>query len=78
MTWSTVGSWFRKGDVAEIGLLVEDGRQRNGLGRALLDELATSARDAGITTFVAHTLSDARHVHRMLRRLVDEADALAG
>ncbi len=65
-----VGSWFRNGDdAAEIGLLVEDGRQHAGLGRALLDELAASARDAGITTFVAHTLSDSRHVHRMLRRL---------
>lgn len=64
-----VGSWFRKGDVAEIGLLVEDGRQRSGLGRGLLDELAASARFAGITTFVAHTLSDSRHVHRMLRRI---------
>ncbi len=57
---------------------MEDGRQRNGLGRALLDELATSARDAGITTFVAHTLSDARHVHRMLRRLGPSTIECAG
>ena len=27
------------------------------------------ARDAGITTFVAETLADSRHVHRMVRRL---------
>jgi GNAT superfamily N-acetyltransferase len=65
-----VGSWFRNSDdAAEIGLLVEDAREHGGLGTALLDELATTARDAGITTFVGHTLSDARHVHRMLRRL---------
>jgi GNAT superfamily N-acetyltransferase len=69
-----VASWFRNQDAsvpgaAEIGLLVEDDRQRHGLGRALLDELATSAHHAGITTFVAHTLADARHVHRMLRRI---------
>jgi GNAT superfamily N-acetyltransferase len=65
-----VGSWFRNQEhTAEVGLLVEDGRQRSGLGGALLDELAASAHYAGITTFVAHTLSDSRHVHRMLRRL---------
>ena len=45
---------------------------------ALLDELATSARDVGITTFVAHTLSDARHVHRMLRRLDPSTIECAG
>jgi GNAT superfamily N-acetyltransferase len=65
-----VGSWFRNAeDTAEIGILVEDGRQRRGLGRALLDELAASAQHAGITSFVAHTLADSRHVHRMLRRI---------
>jgi GNAT superfamily N-acetyltransferase len=65
-----VGSWFRNDtDTAEIGLLVEDASQRRGLGRALLDELAAGARHAGITTFVAHTLAESRHVRRMLRRL---------
>ena len=69
-----VASWVRNqgtcGDHgAEVGLLVEDAFQHLGLGTALLDELATSARHEGITTFVAHTLADARHVHRMLRHL---------
>jgi len=74
-----VGSWFRNSDEpAEIGLLVEDGRQHGGLGTALLDELAASARDAGITTFVAHTLSDARHVHRMVRKLGPSTIQCAG
>jgi len=74
-----VGSWFRNShDAAEIGLLVEDGRQRGGLGGALLDELAASARHAGITTFVAHTLSDSRHVHRMLRRVGPSTTECAG
>jgi GNAT superfamily N-acetyltransferase len=74
-----VGSWFRNGDdAAEIGLLVEDGRQHAGLGSALLDELAASARHAGITTFVAHTLSNSRHVHRMLRSLGPSTIKCAG
>ena len=65
-----VGSWFRNQvHCAEVALLVEDARQRQGVGTALLDELVASARTAGITTLLATTLADARHVHRMLRRL---------
>jgi GNAT superfamily N-acetyltransferase len=65
-----VGSWFRNQvHRAEVGLLVEDAHQRQGLGSALLDELVVSARTAGVTTLVASTLADARHVHRMLRRI---------
>jgi RimJ/RimL family protein N-acetyltransferase len=64
-----VGSWFRnQGDTAEVGLLVEDAFQRQGLGSALLDALVDSARYRGITTLVAETLTDSRHVHRLLRR----------
>jgi GNAT superfamily N-acetyltransferase len=65
-----VGSWFRnQPEAAEVGLLIEDAFQHQGLGTALLDELATTALDEGITTFVGHTVADARHVHRMLRDL---------
>ena len=65
-----VGSWFRnREDTAEVGLLIEDAFQHQGLGTLLLDELATSARQAGITTLLAHTAADARHVHGMLRRI---------
>jgi RimJ/RimL family protein N-acetyltransferase len=65
-----VGSWFRnEHDTAELGLLIEDAFQRQGLGALLVDQLAASAREAGITTLVANTLSDARHVQRMMRRL---------
>jgi GNAT superfamily N-acetyltransferase len=65
-----VASWFRNAeDTAEVGLLVEDAWQHQGHGTALLDTLAESARAAGITTFVAHTLADSRHVHRLLRHL---------
>jgi GNAT superfamily N-acetyltransferase len=69
-----VGSWFRNepgpaGDGAELGLLVEDAHQGQGIGTALLHVLTASARDAGVTTLVGHTLADARHVHGMLRHL---------
>ncbi len=69
-----VGSWFRNqrdrsGDAAEVALLIEDAVQTRGLGTALLDQLAADARGEGITTFVADTLADARHVHRMLGRI---------
>ena len=65
-----VGSWFRnQGDTAEVGLLIEDAFQHRGHGSALLAELAESARHAGITTLVGHTLAESRHVQRMLRRL---------
>jgi GNAT superfamily N-acetyltransferase len=73
-----VGSWFRKGDVAEIGLLVEDRWQHQGLGRELLVALAAGARAADVTTFVAHTLADARHVHRMLRGIGPTTTHCAG
>ena len=65
-----VASWFQNdGDTAEIGVLVEDAWQRKGYGTALLDTLVESARHAGITTFVAHTLAESRHVQRMVHRL---------
>jgi GNAT superfamily N-acetyltransferase len=65
-----VGSWFRNELVsAEVGLLVEDAAQRQGIGTELLDVIVASARAAGITTLVATTLAEARHVHRMLGRV---------
>ena len=69
-----VGSWFRNQGTsppfgAEVGLLVEDACQHQGHGTALLDVLASSARAAGITTLIGHTLADSRHVQRMLQRL---------
>ncbi len=65
-----VGSWFRNElRSAEVGLLVEDIVQGQGIGSELLDTIAASARAAGITTFVATTLRESRHVHRMLTRV---------
>lgn len=84
-----VGSWFRNqpgpagesgaaGDGAELGLLVEDAFQHQGIGAALLDVLTTSAREAGVAMLVGHTLADARHVHRMLRHLGPTTITCAG
>ena len=65
-----VGSWFRNElRTAEVGLLIEDVAQRQGLGTELLDVIATSARAHGITTLVATMLADSAHVYRMLARL---------
>jgi GNAT superfamily N-acetyltransferase len=65
-----VGSWFRnQPDAAEVGLLVEDAWQHHGHGTALLEALAASARSADVIAFVAHSLAESRHVHRMLRAL---------
>jgi GNAT superfamily N-acetyltransferase len=65
-----VGSWFRNElRTAEVGLLVEDAAQRHGLGTQLLETLVMSARTAGITTLVATTHSESRHVRCMLGRL---------
>jgi GNAT superfamily N-acetyltransferase len=74
-----VGSWFRNQlTAAEVGLLVEDAAQGEGLGTELLDVVAAGARDAGITTLVATTAADARHVHRMFRRLGPTTVACTG
>ena len=65
-----VGSWFRNElRTAEVGLLVEDVAQWQGLGSELLDTIAASARVHGITTLIATTLADSRHVYRMLTDL---------
>ena len=43
---------------AEVAFVVADEYQFHGLGALLLDELAQAARDRGITTFLADTLSE--------------------
>ncbi len=45
-------------DVAEVAFVVADDYQHHGIGSLLLDELATAARDRGISTFVADTLHE--------------------
>ena len=48
------------GHEAEVAFVVTDDRQHLGIGTLLLDHLADVARDHGVETFVAQTLSDNR------------------
>ena len=43
---------------AEVAFVVADECQHHGIGSLLLDELASAARERGITTFVADTLDE--------------------
>jgi GNAT superfamily N-acetyltransferase len=45
---------------AEVAFVVADEYQYHGIGSLLLDELVRAARDRGITTFLADTLSENR------------------
>ena len=45
-------------DEAEVAFIVADEYQHHGLGGLLLDELVKAARERGIETFVAQTLSE--------------------
>ena len=43
---------------AEVAFVVADDYQRHGIGSLLLDELVLAARERGISTFLADTLSE--------------------
>ena len=58
-----------EGDLGEVTVLVEDGRQRRGLGTALLRRLIGHAGRAGIAALVAHTEADDVALLRTARRL---------
>lgn len=51
---------------AELAVAVVDGWRGRGVGRALVDELARRARQAGVTRFVAFMLPDNRAMRRIL------------
>ncbi len=57
-----VGRYERLPDTteAEVAFVVTDDHQHVGIGSLLLDHLADVARDHGVATFVAQTLSDNR------------------
>jgi RimJ/RimL family protein N-acetyltransferase len=72
-----VGRWIRlrdEPDVAEIAFVVSDELQRQGLGTALAEALADSARDRGVRRFVATMLPDNLAAHRLFARVAPARD----
>jgi len=52
--------------VADLGILVEDGWQRLGIGSALLGEMAAHASQTGIGRFTAQVLAEQSWILRLL------------
>jgi RimJ/RimL family protein N-acetyltransferase len=72
-----VGRWVRLAsdpEVAEIAFVVADDLQRRGLGTALADALADSARARGVRRFVATMLPDNLAAHRLFARVAQERE----
>jgi GNAT superfamily N-acetyltransferase len=69
---SGVGRWVRdrdRPDVAELAIVVEDDLQRQGLGTAIVLELAAAARARGISRFTGTALTENVAAARLFRRL---------
>ena len=54
-------------DSAEVTFVVSDEHQGRGIGTVLLEHLAATARERGITRFVAQTIAHNRHMLGVLR-----------
>lgn len=54
---------------ADLGALVEDGRQRRGIGTGLIQAAVTEARRRGVRSLHADIMGDDGHLVRSLRRL---------
>ena len=67
-----------EGDMGEIGLLVEDGWQRRGVGTALLRRLTAYASRGGLRAVTAHTAAGNTAMLRTLRRLGETRASLPG
>jgi RimJ/RimL family protein N-acetyltransferase len=70
-----VGRWVRLAsdpEVAEIAFVVGDDLQHRGLGTALAEALADSARERGVRRFVATMLPDNLAAHRLFARVAQE------
>ena len=67
-----VGRWVRDPEhpeQAEVAVVVADDLQGRGIGKALGDELARTAREHGIERFTATMLPTNRAAHRLLERI---------
>lgn len=64
-----MASLLAEGDLGEIAILVEDGRQRRGIGTALLRRLMAYAERGRFAALVAHTAADNVAMLRTLSRL---------
>jgi RimJ/RimL family protein N-acetyltransferase len=67
-----VARWIRSPadpEVAEIAYVVGDELRRQGVGTALAQALADSARERGVREFVATMLPDNRAAHRLFARV---------
>jgi RimJ/RimL family protein N-acetyltransferase len=67
-------------DLAEWAIVIADSLQGMGLGSAMIEMLADTAKAVGICRFSATMLSDNEPVHRLLARITDrlESDARHG
>ena len=61
-------------ETAEFAITIGDPYQGDGLGSAMMERLATAAREHGVTRFVGTMLADNVAAHKLTRRL---AGALA-
>jgi RimJ/RimL family protein N-acetyltransferase len=72
-----VGRWVRSAadpEVAEIAFVVADDLQRRGLGTALAEALADTARERGVRRFVATMLPDNLAAHRLFARVAQDRE----
>jgi RimJ/RimL family protein N-acetyltransferase len=72
---AAVGRWVRHADhsnVAELAIVVEDELQRQGLGTAMVFELAAAARARGIDRFTGIALTENVAAQRLFARLAPE------
>lgn len=65
-----LASWARRGEDAEVALLVEDSWQRHGIGSALLRILGDRTAKAGVCRLTASVLRESKHVLQMLRAVL--------
>lgn len=67
------GMWVRAGGAAELGILVADDHQRQGVGSALAEALIADLAARGIEQVEVFTGSDNRAVPRMVARQAPDA-----